>query len=48
MISHSINRLYDSKLFGSGWPIFPVRDYPHFEGESDATFVYDSSHVKSI
>lgn len=45
MIRHSLNRLYDTKLFGSGWPLYPQRDYPHFETETTASFVYDSSHV---
>lgn len=30
MVKHSLNRLYGEKLFGSGWPLHPVRDYPHF------------------
>lgn len=45
MVSHSLNRLYEEKLFGSGWPLHPERDYPHFEAEIDASFVYDSTHV---
>ena len=45
MLSHSINRLYEGTLYGSGWPLHPTRDYPHFNTEADATFVYDSTHV---
>jgi hypothetical protein len=30
MVSHSLNRLYDGRVFGSGWPQSPPRDYPHF------------------
>lgn len=45
MIKHSLNRLYDVKLFGSGWPLHPQRDYPHFMTEHDASVVYDSTHV---
>ena len=30
MIHHSLNRLYGQPLFGSGWPLHPPRDYPHF------------------
>lgn len=45
MIKHSLNRLYDWPLFGSGWPLNPQRDYPHFLSEATATLVYDSTHV---
>lgn len=45
MVSRSINRLYESKLFGSEWPIHPERDYPHFEVEHDYTVVFDTTHV---
>lgn len=29
MITHSMNRLLEEKVFGSDWPLFP-KDYPHF------------------
>lgn len=29
MISHSLNRLHEQKVFGSGWKLYQ-RDYPHF------------------
>lgn len=45
MIKYSLNRLYGNKLFGSGWPLNPQRDYPHFEAEISATVVYDTTHV---
>ena len=45
MVSRSISRLYDTKLFGSGWPLHPQRDYPNFEVERDFTIVYDTTHV---
>ena len=45
MVSHSLNRLYHNKLFGSGWPMSPPRDYPHFMAEENYTAVYDSTHV---
>lgn len=45
MIKHSLNRLYDQTLFGSGWPLHPQRDYPHFITEAACTLVYDSTHV---
>lgn len=45
MIKHSLNRLYEGKLFGSGWPLHPQRDYPHFVSELGSTLVYDSTHI---
>lgn len=45
MIAHSLNRLYEGKLFGSGWPLHPQRDYPHFETDIYDTVVYDTTHV---
>lgn len=30
MVRHSINTLYNDHLYGSGFPQFPPRDYPHF------------------
>lgn len=45
MIKNSLNRLYNMKLFGSGWPLTPQRDYPHFMTEATATVVYDTTHV---
>jgi hypothetical protein len=44
MISHSLNRLHDHRVFGSGWKLYP-RDYPHFIVEDNYTIVYDSTHV---
>ena len=45
MIRHSLNRLYDGNLFGSGWPMSPPRDYPNMMAEDNFTIVYDSTHV---
>jgi len=45
MVKHSLNRLYEKRLFGSGWPTSPPRDYPHVMVEDNFTFLYDSSHV---
>lgn len=45
MIRHSLNRIYEDKVFGSGWPLHPQRDYPQFESEIASTVVYDSTHV---
>ena len=45
MVKHSLNRMYEGRLFGSGWPASPPRDYPHFVVESNYTIVYDSSHI---
>lgn len=45
MVKHSLNRLYEGKLFGSGWPLHPQRDYPHFVSELGSTLVYDSTHI---
>lgn len=45
MVHHSVNRLYERRLFGSGFPASPPRDYPHFIAEENYTIVYDSTHV---
>jgi hypothetical protein len=45
MISHSLNRLYEGFLFGSGYPLSPPRDYPHMMTEENCTVVYDSTHI---
>ena len=45
MIKHSLNRMYEGRLFGSGWPMSPPRDYPHMMAEDNYTIVYDSTHV---
>lgn len=47
MVKHSLNRLYERRLFGSGFPYSPPRDYPHFIVEDNYTVVYDSTHVDS-
>ena len=44
MVKHSLNRLYEAEVFGSGWRLIP-RDYPHFHVEHDYTIVYDSTHI---
>lgn len=46
MVMHSLNRLMNEKVFGSGWPLYG-RDYPHFIVEDNYTIVYDSSHIES-
>lgn len=48
MISHSLNRLYEINLFGSGYPMSPPRDYPHMIAEGNATLIYDSSHFNEV
>lgn len=45
MARHSISRLFEGTVFGSGWPQSPPRDYPHFMVEENYTVVYDSTHV---
>lgn len=45
MVRHSLNRMYEGNLFGSGWPMSPPRDYPHMMAEDNYTIVYDSTHV---
>jgi len=30
MVNRCLNRMYHGNLFGSGWPLSPPRDYPHF------------------
>jgi hypothetical protein len=47
MISNSINRLYRSYIFGSGWPLSPPRDYPHFMADLNFTVIYDSAAMGS-
>jgi hypothetical protein len=47
MINSSLNRLYQNKLFGSGFPQSPPRDYPSFHTEANYTVVYDSTHVNA-
>ena len=44
MVTHSLNRLFDHRVFGSGWVLYP-RDYPHFVVEDNYTTIYDSTHV---
>lgn len=44
MISHSLNRMVEEKVFGSDWPLFS-KDYPHFIVQDNYTVVYDSTHV---
>lgn len=45
MISHGLNRLYQTNLFGSGWPMSPPRDYPQFESNRDFAVIYDPTQV---
>jgi|LakMenEpi03Aug12_release.lakeMendotaPanAssembly.Ray.scaffolds.fasta_scaffold4026741_2 hypothetical protein len=45
MVGHSLNRLYEGKLFGSGWALHPQRDYPHYETDLNDAVVYDTTHV---
>lgn len=45
MIKSSLNRLYNVKLFGSGFPLSPPRDYPLFGVESSFTVIYDPTQV---
>jgi len=45
MIQSSLNRIYEGLIFGSGWPMSPPRDYPHFMTQINYTVVYDSSHM---
>lgn len=44
MVMHSLNRLRNTEVLGSGWPIYP-KDYPHFMVEENYTVIYDSTHV---
>lgn len=45
MVSHSLNRVYEANLFGSGFPVSPPRDYPHMIANENYTIVYDSTHI---
>lgn len=45
MVKHSLNRIYEGNLFGSGFPYSPPKDFPHFLAEDNYTIVYDSTHV---
>lgn len=44
MVKHSLNRLHEAEVFGSGWRLIP-RDYPHFHVENHYTVIYDSTHI---
>ena len=44
MIKHSLNRLKEGHVFGSGWNLWP-KDYPHFMVADNFTVVYDSTHI---
>ena len=44
MIKHSLNRLKEEAVFGSGWSLWP-KDYPHFMVADNFTVVYDSTHI---
>jgi hypothetical protein len=48
MVKFSLNRLYEGRLFGSGYPLYPARDYPEFITETNFTVVYDSTHVNTF
>lgn len=40
LISSSIKRLYETKLFGSGWPHHLYKNSPNLKAEHDATLIY--------
>jgi len=45
MVSSSLNRLINTKTFGSGWPIFKM-DYPHLKiMPAEYIVFYDTSHI---
>jgi hypothetical protein len=43
IINESIKRLYDTNLFGSGWPLYPKRDNASFLLFNNTAFIYDFS-----
>lgn len=47
MIKHSLNRLMEQRIFGSGWHILE-RDFPYFRTEDKYAFIYDPTHIKDI
>lgn len=44
MIQHSLNRIKNDTVLGSGWPLYP-RDYPHIIVADDYVIIYDSTHI---
>lgn len=44
MVKSALKRLYNGNLFGSGWPLSPPKDQPHFIAENNYTVVYDPTH----
>lgn len=47
MISLSVDRLFDSKLFGSGWPVPQFRNHPKFEALATWTIIYDPTIIEN-
>jgi hypothetical protein len=45
IINNSLNRLYEHKLFGSGWPLATERENPRFLADDNFMVVYDATHV---
>ena len=43
-MNHSLNRLKNEKVFGSGWKLY-TRDYPHFLVDNGYVDIYDSTHI---
>jgi hypothetical protein len=48
MVGDSLKRIYEGRVFGSGWPQSPPRDYPHFKVYENYTAIFDSSLVSSF
>lgn len=45
MLHLSLNKLFQRKLFGSGFPISPSKDYPIFFAEDNYTGIYDPTRI---
>lgn len=47
MVKDSLKLIKNIRVFGSGWPLSPPRDYPNFRTETNYTLVYDSTFIGS-
>lgn len=47
MVADCLKRIYEARVFGSGWPQSPPRDYPHFKVYDNYTAIFDSSLIST-
>jgi hypothetical protein len=41
IINDSLDKLYENKLFGSGWPVYPNREYVNFGSNDNYSVIYE-------